>query len=208
MPENASHLQNTDDDSDANHHPILLHRSSDNMNIAQPRARHKLVFYPPGGAFNKKRASEQRYFTQLLDAYAMEYTTTRNKASFIQTHILDQFPEKCAYEYVPKTQKYRALRFDAAYQRIAQKLRDRLKVLRKQGGSGGGSISGGKSKKTTNAGMDSPSELCSSSKPRGTANSATRRRQVKPVHDDDEEEEEEEDDDDDDEKEEAYDSGT
>jgi hypothetical protein len=162
MPKNYyPHTPNTDEEEYDGPIAIGIPTNRNILNIPQPR--HKLVFYPPGGAYNKKRASEQKYFTQLLDALALDYSVTKDKSKFIQAHILNQFPDQRAYEYIPKTQQFRPVPFEAAYQRIAQKLRDRLKVIRRKGGRTSSS-SGGDSQSTskTNTGAMDSSQLCMS----------------------------------------------
>lgn len=95
--------------------------------MSSPR---KLYFYPPGGRFNKKRL-KQPFIQNLLQEKAVAYSQTKqDKQEWVNEHILVHFPGGC-FEAADNG-KFQRVNDDYAYRQLAQKLRDRLKAIRKK----------------------------------------------------------------------------
>lgn len=91
----------------------------------------KHYFYPPGGKYNKLR-SKQVFFHNLLEQKAIAYSLTkRDKQEWINDEILSYFPG--GFFEMNKNGIFERVNDDYAYNMLGQKLRDKLKAIRKKG---------------------------------------------------------------------------
>lgn len=90
----------------------------------------RYVFYPSGGAFNKKRQSkENEHLNRLLVQNMTAYSKSKNRRDFIISKILSQLPGGL-YAWDKEKNRARLLDEDEASTRLTQRIRDMKKTFR------------------------------------------------------------------------------